>query len=52
MSQAVGERCLLPFPRAASNDTITVADGFGYREHMRHATRRQALHVGQMLARH
>ena len=51
VAQAIGERRLLPAVRAASDDTIIVADGFSCREQIRQSTGRQAWHLGQVLAR-
>jgi Fe-S oxidoreductase len=50
ISQAIGERVLLPAVRAASPDTIIVADGFSCREQIRQATGRPAVHLAEVLA--
>ena len=49
ISQAIGERRLLPAVRAAAPDTLIVADGFSCREQIRQATGRRALHLAQVL---
>jgi len=50
VSQAVGERVLLPAVRAASPETVLLADGFSCRTQIAHATGRRALHLAEMLA--
>jgi FAD/FMN-containing dehydrogenase/Fe-S oxidoreductase len=50
VSQAIGERRLLPAVRSASADTAIVADGFSCREQIRHATGRQAVHLAQLIS--
>ena len=49
ISQAVGERVLLPAVRKADAGTIIVSDGFSCREQIRQATGRQAVHLAQAL---
>ncbi len=49
VSQAIGERRLLPAVRAAAADTLIVADGFSCREQIRQATGRRALHLAEAL---
>ena len=49
MSIAVGERVLLPAVRAASRDTLIIADGFSCREQIAQATDRRALHLADVL---
>jgi Fe-S oxidoreductase len=49
VSQAIGERRLLPAVRAAAPDTLIVADGFSCREQIRQATGRRALHLAEAL---
>ena len=49
VSQAIGERRLLPAVRQASGDTLIVADGFSCREQIRQATGRRPLHLAQAL---
>ena len=51
VSQAIGERVLLPAVRAASTDTLIVADGFSCREQIGQGTGRRALHLADVLAR-
>jgi FAD/FMN-containing dehydrogenase/Fe-S oxidoreductase len=51
VSIACGERVLLPAVRAASSDTLIVADGFSCREQIIQATGRQPLHLAQVLSR-
>jgi FAD/FMN-containing dehydrogenase/Fe-S oxidoreductase len=50
VSQAIGERILLPAVRAASPETLIVADGFSCREQILHGTGRRALHVADAMA--
>ena len=52
VSQAIGERVLLPAVRNASSDTFIVCDGFSCREQIAHATGRRAWHLADVLARH
>jgi FAD/FMN-containing dehydrogenase/Fe-S oxidoreductase len=49
VSQAIGERRLLPAVRATSAETLVVADGFSCREQIRHATGRRPLHLAEAL---
>ena len=49
VSQAVGERVLLPAVRRASPDTIIVADGFSCREQILQATGRRAVHLADAM---
>jgi len=49
MSQQIGERVLLPAVREADADTLIVADGFSCREQIRQATRRETLHLAEVL---
>jgi FAD/FMN-containing dehydrogenase/Fe-S oxidoreductase len=49
VSIACGERVLLPAVRAASKDTIILADGFSCREQVRQCTDRVPLHVAELL---
>jgi Fe-S oxidoreductase len=49
VSIAVGERVLLPAVRAASADTLIVADGFSCREQIAQTTPRAALHLAEVL---
>jgi Fe-S oxidoreductase len=49
ISQAVGERVLLPAVRQAAADTLIVSDGFSCREQIRQATGRRAIHVAEAL---
>jgi FAD/FMN-containing dehydrogenase/Fe-S oxidoreductase len=49
ISQAIGERVLLPAVRRAPTDTLVVADGFSCREQIRQATGRRALHVAEVI---
>ena len=50
VSQAVGERVLLPAVRAAEADTIVLTDGFSCREQIVQATGRRAVHLAEVLA--
>lgn len=49
VSQAIGERVLLPAVRSASPETLIVSDGFSCREQISQATGRQALHIAELL---
>lgn len=51
VSQAIGERVLLPAIRNTSPDTLIVADGFSCQEQIEHATGRRALHLAEVLQR-
>ncbi|MDQ1538630.1 MAG: hypothetical protein QOE58_3023, partial [Actinomycetota bacterium] len=50
VSQAVGERVLLPAVRAAANTTLIIADGFSCRTQIDQQTDRLPLHLAQVLA--
>jgi FAD/FMN-containing dehydrogenase/Fe-S oxidoreductase len=50
VSQAIGERRLLPAVRTASPETTIVADGFSCRERIEQATGRTALHLADVFA--
>jgi hypothetical protein len=41
---------LLPAVRAASPDTLLIADGFSCREQVRQATGRKAVHLAQVIS--
>jgi FAD/FMN-containing dehydrogenase/Fe-S oxidoreductase len=49
MSQAIGERVLLPAVRRAASDTLIVADGFSCREQILQGTGRSAMHLAEVL---
>jgi Fe-S oxidoreductase len=49
VSQAVGERVLLPAVRRASPESLIVSDGFSCREQILHATGRQAVHLAEAI---
>ena len=49
VSQAVGERVLLPAVRQAPAGTLIVSDGFSCREQIRQATGRRALHLAEVM---
>jgi Fe-S oxidoreductase len=51
VSQAIGERVLLPAVRQAEPDTLIVSDGFSCREQILRATGREALHLAEVLRR-
>jgi hypothetical protein len=51
VSQAIGERVLLPAVRAAEPDTLIVSDGFSCREQIVQATGRKAMHLAEVLQR-
>ncbi len=50
VSQAIGERRLLPAVRTAPLDTLIMADGFSCREQIAQSTNRRALHLADVLA--
>jgi FAD/FMN-containing dehydrogenase/Fe-S oxidoreductase len=50
VSQALGERVLMPAVRAATPETILVTDGFSCREQIRQNSPRQAVHLAEVLA--
>jgi FAD/FMN-containing dehydrogenase/Fe-S oxidoreductase len=50
VSQALGERVLLPAVRAAAPETILVADGFSCREQIAQNTSRRAVHLAEILS--
>jgi Fe-S oxidoreductase len=49
VSQAIGERVLLPAVRNTAADTLIVSDGFSCREQIRQATGRKAIHLAEAL---
>ena len=49
VSQAVGERVLLPAVRRASPDTLIISDGFSCREQIRQSTGRHAMHLAEVI---
>ena len=49
VSQAIGELELLPAVRAASPETLVIADGFSCREQIAQGTNRHALHLAEVL---
>ena len=49
VSQAIGERVLLPAVRKASDDTLIVTDGFSCREQVFQATGKRAFHLAEVL---
>jgi FAD/FMN-containing dehydrogenase/Fe-S oxidoreductase len=49
ISQALGERVLLPAVRAADPDTIVISDGFSCREQIMQNTNREPLHIAELL---
>ena len=51
LSCAIGEAELLPAVRAASAETLILADGFSCREQIVQATGRQPLHIAEALQR-
>jgi len=50
VSQALGERVLMPAVRAAAAETILVSDGFSCREQIRQNSPRHAVHLAEVLA--
>ncbi|NKF24405.1 FAD-binding protein [Solimonas sp. C16B3] len=49
LSQTIGEHAVLPAVRAASHDTIVLANGFSCREQISQGTGRQALTLAEIL---
>ncbi len=49
ISQALGERVLLPAVRAAAAETLVVTDGFSCREQIVQNTNREPLHIAEVL---
>ena len=49
VSQAIGERVLLPAVRSTPQDALIVTDGFSCREQIEQATGRRALHLAEVL---
>ena len=49
VSQAIGERILLPAVRRAQPDTLILSDGFSCREQIRQATGRRAIHLAEAM---
>ncbi len=49
VSQALGERVLLPAVREAAAETLIVTNGFSCREQIRQGTGRNALHLSEVL---
>jgi Fe-S oxidoreductase len=49
VSQAVGERLLLPAVRAAAPDTLIVADGFSCQAQIAHGTGRRPIHLAELI---
>jgi Fe-S oxidoreductase len=49
VSQAIGERVLLPAVRRAPADTLIVSDGFSCQEQILQATGRRALHLAEAM---
>jgi FAD/FMN-containing dehydrogenase/Fe-S oxidoreductase len=49
VSQAIGERVLLPAVRMASDDTLILTDGFSCREQIFQATGKRAFHLAEVL---
>lgn len=51
VSNAIGERVLLPRVREAAPDTLVLADGYSCRTQVAQGSGRRALHLAQVLAR-
>jgi hypothetical protein len=49
ISQAIGERVLLPAVRRAPPDALIVSDGFSCREQIVQATGRRSLHLAEVI---
>ena len=50
VSQAIGERVLLPAVRRATPETLIIADGFSCRERIAQGTSRRPLHLAEILS--
>lgn len=50
VSQAAGERVLLPAVRSAADSTLILADGFSCREQIAQGSERHALHLAEAMA--
>jgi len=50
VSQAIGERVLLPAVRRTATDTLIVSDGFSCREQIFQATGRRPMHLAEAMA--
>jgi Fe-S oxidoreductase len=48
-SMKIGERVLLPAVRAAGDSTLIIADGFSCREQIAQGSKRQALHLAEVI---
>ena len=49
LSQAIGERVLLPAVRQAAQETLVVADGFSCQEQILHGSGRRAMHLAEAI---
>jgi FAD/FMN-containing dehydrogenase/Fe-S oxidoreductase len=49
VSQAIGERVLLPAVRDAPSETLIIADGFSCREQIEQGTSRKTIHLAELL---
>jgi len=49
VSQAAGDRGILPAVRAAPEDALILADGFSCREQIAQGTRRHGLHLAEVM---
>jgi FAD/FMN-containing dehydrogenase/Fe-S oxidoreductase len=49
VSQAIGERVLLPAVRAAATDTLIVANGFSCQEQIAQGAGRRAIHLAELM---
>lgn len=49
VSQAIGERMLLPAVRAAAPNTLIVANGFSCQEHIAQGAGRRAIHLAELI---
>jgi Fe-S oxidoreductase len=49
VSQAIGERVLLPAVRNTAADTLIVSDGFSCREQISQATGKKAIHLAEAI---
>jgi hypothetical protein len=49
VSQAIGERMLLPAVRAAAPSALIVANGFSCQEQIAHGAGRRAIHLAELI---
>ncbi len=52
VSQTLAERVMLPKVRAASDDTVILANGFSCREQIEQGSARRTAHIAELIAQH